>query len=1787
MSILSQINLLQDNGGNPGDALTSTQLISGSTFWVEIQLQDSRTNSAGIVGAALNLNWDPNSLTAISATVTSSLPFSQLIDFTTPGIAKVRGGSLPIVGIGQAIGKDKFERFAFVQLTTKSNLNATTSLFTIIVPDIREFSTADGDPVLNGSPLITLVNPTSTIPENTSTSTPVKVADLIITDDIFGNNTTSLSGPDASSFEIRGNELYLKAGTPLNYNTKSSYSVILSVNDTNINKSDSKTFNLSVTPVILPSLSITATNATQTEGNSGAKTFTFTVARTGDTSNVSSANWAVTGSGTNQANATDFGGTLPTGMVSFAASDTTQIITFNVLGDTTVEPDEGFTVSLSNPTNATISTGTATGTIQNDDSEPANITLSLNPTSVTEDGVVNLVYSFTRTGATGNQLTVNVNAGGTAVLGRDFSVTGPIGQGNLGSIASVTFAEGFSTATVTVDPIPNSIIEGDKTVFAILAAGAGYTIGTVDAVTGTILEDDVVPPQLAIAPTNAIQTEGNTGIKPFTFTAIRSGDTSSSSSANWAVTGSGTNQANATDFGGTSGAVSFAAGETSQIITLNVLGDSTVEPDEGFTVSLSNPTNATITTGTATGTITNDDVVPPQLAIAPTNAIQTEGNTGIKPFTFTAIRSGDTSSSSSANWAVTGSGTNQANATDFGGTSGAVSFAAGETSQIITLNVLGDSTVEPDEGFTVSLSNPTNATITTGTATGTITNDDVVPPQLAIAPTNAIQTEGNTGIKPFTFTAIRSGDTSSSSSANWAVTGSGTNQANATDFGGTSGAVSFAAGETSQIITLNVLGDSTVEPDEGFTVSLSNPTNATITTGTATGTITNDDVVPPQLAIAPTNAIQTEGNTGIKPFTFTVTRSGDTSSSSSANWAVTGSGTNQANATDFGGTSGAVSFAAGETSQIITLNVLGDSTVEPDEGFTVSLSNPTNATITTGTATGTITNDDVVPPQLAIAPTNAIQTEGNTGIKPFTFTVTRSGDTSSSSSANWAVTGSGTNQANATDFGGTSGAVSFAAGETSQIITLNVLGDSTVEPDEGFTVSLSNPTNATITTGTATGTITNDDVVPPQLAIAPTNAIQTEGNTGIKPFTFTVTRSGDTSSSSSANWAVTGSGTNQANATDFGGTSGAVSFAAGETSQIITLNVLGDSTVEPDEGFTVSLSNPTNATITTGTATGTITNDDVVPPQLAIAPTNAIQTEGNTGIKPFTFTVTRSGDTSSSSSANWAVTGSGTNQANATDFGGTSGAVSFAAGETSQIITLNVLGDSTVEPDEGFTVSLSNPTNATITTGTATGTITNDDVVPPQLAIAPTNAIQTEGNTGIKPFTFTVTRSGDTSSSSSANWAVTGSGTNQANATDFGGTSGAVSFAAGETSQIITLNVLGDSTVEPDEGFTVSLSNPTNATITTGTATGTITNDDVVPPQLAIAPTNAIQTEGNTGIKPFTFTVTRSGDTSSSSSANWAVTGSGTNQANATDFGGTSGAVSFAVGETSQIITLNVLGDSTVEPDEGFTVSLSNPTNANITTGTATGTITNDDVPTITPSEVRPKVNISTGLVFKTNGRGTISLDTNRLSAIPDEVIGVQNGTKSNFKHLFGLYEVTDAQGGIDTNGDGIADLKPGDSNPSDYAFHALTTARVKNFTVQAGGNDAPSTATQLGSGVSLEDNKFYAPFVIANAGTYFPGSQGIEDFVAAENGDIERFSSAPQYVRTLVATELDNLFNNSPRFIQEPVAYFSFGVVNRDQSPHFRSYGNGVYGFEDLPANATQYSNNDFDDAVFALSFT
>ena len=578
----------------------------------------------------------------------------------------------------------------------------------------------------------------------------------------------------------------------------------------------------------------------------------------------------------------------------------------------------------------------------------------------------------------------------------------------------------------------------------------------------------------------------------------------------------------------------------------------------------------------------------------------------------------------------------------------------------------------------------------------------------------------------------------------------------------------------------------------------------------------------PVLSLSTPTISQVEGNIGIKNYTYTVTRVGTLACT--VNFAVTGSGASPAVASDFAGgilPRGVVIFPVGGNTKTIVISVIGDTTVEDTKQFTVTLSDPVDATIGTATATGTIVNDDL--PILNLSPSNISQVEGSTGSTTYTYTVTRVGTLACS--VNWVVTGSGVPPAVASDFSGGAfpgGVLNFEVGDTTKSIVIDVAGDTGVEFTKQFTVTLSAPTRAIIGTNKSTGTIVNDDF--PILNLTTSTISQTEGNTAIKNYTYTVTRTGVLPCT--VNWAVTGSGTSPALASDFPGNAfprGLTYFATGDNSKTIVVSVMGDTAVEATKQFTVTLSDPTSATIGTDTATGTIVNDDF--PVLNLSPSIS-QAEGNAGTTSYTYTVTRTGTLACS--VNWAVTGTGSPPAVASDFAGgvlPQGVLNFEVGDATKSLVVDVAGDTTIEFAKQFTVTLSAPTSATIGISKATGTIVNDDF--PVLNLTPSNISQPEGNSGFKNYTYTVTRTGTLACT--VNWAVTGSGSSQAVASDFAGNllpQGVAIFGTGDNSKTIVISVIGDTTAEFTKQFTVTLSDPVDATIGTATATGTIVNDD-------------------------------------------------------------------------------------------------------------------------------------------------------------------------------------------------------------------------------------------------------------------------------------------------------------------------------------------------------------------------
>ncbi|MDO8973127.1 Calx-beta domain-containing protein [Reyranella sp.] len=980
----------------------------------------------------------------------------------------------------------------------------------------------------------------------------------------------------------------------------------------------------------------------------------------------------------------------------------------------------------------------------------------------------------------GETITVQyATSDGTAVAGQDY-----VTQGGL-----LTFAPGVTQQNLFIELIGDTAIEGNETFGIQLFNSTGAPIADANG-TATIVNDD------GIVISDVSVMEGTSGSPTiFTFTVSLLTAATSPVTVDYATAAG--SAASGTDFSPTNGTLAFAAGETSKTIAIEVSADALSEADETFTVNLSGASGATIADAIGTGTIRNDDglVIDDLAVIEGTSATPTSAAVTIRLLT-------PATTPVSVDWATApGTATTPA---DFSTSNGTVTFAVGETVKTVIVPVTGDSLIEGTEAFQVVLSNATGTAIVDGTGEVRIADDD------GFSVSTAVAAEGNAGTTALTFTVTLGSALSQTATVDFATV-DGTATAG-TDYVGATGTVTFLAGEVSKTVTVAVNGDLSPEDNETMTLNLSNPSvGAGIRQGSATGTIFNDD------GFSVGDASLTEGNSGTSTVLVTITLSAPAAGPVTVNY-TTQDGTALAGV-DYVATGGTLTFAAGETSKTIEVTINGDTQFEGNETFRVLLSSPNGSALVDSSATVSINNDDTrPPPSFRIVDVGQVEGTGD-GTSILRFQVALSEVATTDSSVDYA-TAAGTASADV-DYTTAAGTLIIPAGSLFGFIDVVMNRDTAIEANETFSVILSNPSAGTaIAANTATGTIFNDDV---SVSIVATSANKAEGHSGSTGFTFTVTRTGDTEWTQDANWVVSGSGVNGADFTGGALPTGTVSFAPGETTKVITVNVAGDTVVENNESFAVTLSDPTeDITFATARATGTIRNDDA---SLSIAATSADKAEGQSGTTPFTFTVTRSGQTTTTHNVNWAVSSA---DASAADFEGSvlpSGTLTFAAGETSKVITVNVVGEALLEADEGFTVTLSNPSaGATIGTAAANATIRNDDA---SLSIAATVADTAEGQSGTTPFTFTVTRSGDLASTSTADWSVSGAAVNGA---DFAGgilPAGTVSFAAGETSKLITVNVAGDTLAEGNERFTVSLLNPGAGTaIARSSAIATIRNDD-------------------------------------------------------------------------------------------------------------------------------------------------------------------------------------------------------------------------------------------------------------------------------------------------------------------------------------------------------------------------
>jgi CSLREA domain-containing protein len=988
---------------------------------------------------------------------------------------------------------------------------------------------------------------------------------------------------------------------------------------------------------------------------------------------------------------------------------------------------------------------------------------------------------------------------------------------------------------------------------------------------------------------------------------------------------------------------SIVPGGTSNVavdMTKNSNGDApaTTLPDLPVSYSATNgtmsPTSATVSSGvssstftstnsnsaTASATVDNQTVNVPITVNAPSFSIDdvshVEGNSGTTSYVFTVTKTGATNLPSSVDFTtVDGTATTADN--DYQANSGTLNFGAADTALQITVLVNGDTTIEPDEAFTVHLSNPTGVTasgvsISDADGTGTITNDDRPIPNVVYVDddfTGANGTDpdgagpateigydafptiqgGINGVAPNGTVNVAAGNYNEDVNVNKTVSllGAGAGTTNISGPIGGPGTTVFITASNSTVANFTITrnGNNTTDWNNpglnsaGIAIQGQAVTNALVRDNIITGNRTAIDINNSNGHTIRNNVIdfnrtgllfrnQTDlmrvmenfitnnwtvgvlfldASSGTNSPRQSATASAFTNNNISANWYGQIVDRQSGGSLPAPGTTNLKNFRGnwlGSTAPVVTTA----NSAEP--GYAAQI-----PTAYGGTATAPGGQPDIAGPASAnikYIPFLQSGTDTNVETTPGRGTNGFQGVTAQTTLVvyppnqnGWVIDTSGTATATfvhgpaTPPLGVGSGQLSVGSdGESAAqfrqtnfngtpLSDLTALSYSTYTSNDTTPQPVGDQTVYIIINTDRDGNGTLDTLLffEPEYQHGYTNAVPDQGDNVLNTWQTWNARGGGWYAIDPANGdpVFAGPGSNVEPLNNFitafpaalihNASSGSVRLVAG----------FGAGSWDNFVGNVDNVNIGVNSTNTTY---------DFEPlPQLSID--DVTHAEGDSGTTAYDFTVSLS--RAIDAPVTFTVATADNTATSPSDYAAVSPTpVTIPAGQTSATVTVQANGDTTFEPDETFFVNLSNPVNATISDGQGTGTITNDDPVP-SMSIG--DRTMAEGNSGTTAFDFTVTLSNASSTPITVHYS-TADGTASASS-DYAGVSDAVlTIPANTTSGTITISVSGDATYEANETFFVNLSNPSGATITDGQGNGVITNDDAPPATLVVNTTD-------------------------------------------------------------------------------------------------------------------------------------------------------------------------------------------------------------------------------------------------------------------------------------------------------------------------------------------------------------
>ena len=990
------------------------------------------------------------------------------------------------------------------------------------------------------------------------------------------------------------------------------------------------------------------------------------------------------------------------------------------------------------------------------------VTLSVNNASIAEAAGTSTVTA-TLSAVAGTDTLVTLTPTGTATgAGTDYTL----------SSTTITILAGQTTGTASVTAVQDTLDEANETVILDITAvtgGDGAIESGTQQKTVTITDDDPTP-SLSIA--NVSIAEGNSGSSNLTFTVTLSTASGQAVSVDYASSnGSATA---GSDYTAASGTLTFAAGDLSKTFTVPIAGDTTTEPDETISATLSSPSNATLGTSTASGTITNDDNARPTLTSnggASTASISIAENTTA----VTTVTATD-ADLDTVTFSITGG-------TDSG------KFAIDATTGALTLatapNFEAPTDSNTDNSYVVDVTaNDGHSGTAMQTITVNVTNLDEVAPTITSAATATAINE-NSGASQVIYTA-------SSTDTGDTATGATTYSLKAA----TGDVAAFSINASTGAVTLTANPNFEAKSSYTFTVVATDAASNASEKAVALAINNLDEVAPTITSSATAIAINENSGATQVVYTATSTDTGDTATGSTVYSLKAATGDVSA-------------FSINANTGAVTLTGNPNFEVKSSYSFTVVATDSAN-NASEKAVTLAINNLDEVAPTITSAATAAAISE-NSGASQLVYTATSTdtGDIATDTTVYSLKAATGD-------------VAAFSINASTGAVTLTGNPNFETKSSYSFTVVATDAANNSAEKAVTLAINNLDEVAPTITSAATATAIAENSGAAQEVYTATSTDTGDT---------ATGATTYSLKAA----TGDVAAFSINATTGAVTLTGNPNFEAKPSYAFTVVATDAANNASEKAVTLAINNLDEVAPTITSAATATAIAENSGASQVIYSATSTDSGDV---------ATGSTTYSLKAA----TGDVGSFSINASTGAVTLTGNPDFEAKGSYAFTV-VATDAASNASENAVTLTINNLDEVAPSITSAATAAaINENSGTSQVVYTATSTDSGDI---------ATGSTTYSLKAA----TGDVAAFSINASTGAVTLTGNPDFETKSSYSFTVVATDAANNASEKAVALAITNLDEVAPTITSGATATAINENSGASQVIYSATSTDSGDT--------------------------------------------------------------------------------------------------------------------------------------------------------------------------------------------------------------------------------------------------------------------------------------------------------------------------------------